>query len=328
MSKPRPSSNSRVRTCLGWAVHAYTASGLLLAAGIASLLLQPERTAETYRTCFMLMLVAVLIDATDGTLARAVRIKDAVPGFDGRRLDDLVDFLMYTVLPLLLIDRAGLLPHGCRWVLVAALVASAYGFCQTDVKTGDGAFLGFPSLWNVVAFYLFGLPVTGGWAVGLILGLAVLTFVPSRYAYPTQPGRYNRLMLLLSIPWTLLFATALALDWDEELSRTLVLASVWYPALYLGSAWAMSVWRLVAGDARPWLVRSDHKETTAETRAPKPLSLLALIAGAVLCAPQTALAASKTLKAGDILGVSEYLVLSGDDVLEVRGTATKPCRID
>src|SRR6478672_11916489 len=197
MSRILPPPVSRVRKCLGWAVHAYTGCGLLLAAGVASLLLETERTAETYRTCFLLMLVAVAIDATDGTLARAVRVREAVPGFDGRRLDDLIDFLLYTCLPLVLIDRAGLLPEGCRWALVAALVASAYGICQTDIKTEDGAFLGFPAYWNVVAFYLFALPVTGGWAAGLILGLAVLTFVPSRYAYPTRPGRLNRLMLLL-----------------------------------------------------------------------------------------------------------------------------------
>jgi phosphatidylcholine synthase len=247
MSGALPPPVSRVRKCLGWAVHAYTGSGLLLATGVVSLLLQPERTAETYRSCFLLMLVAVLVDATDGTLARAVRIKEAVPGFDGRRLDDLVDFLMYTCLPLLLIDRAGLLPEGCRWVLLTALVASAYGFCQTDIKTDDGSFLGFPSYWNVVAFYLYALPITGDWAVGLILGLSVLTFVPSRYAYPSQPGRWNRLMLLLSVPWTLLVAAALVFDWREDLFRTTVRASVLYPAFYLGSAWVMSVQRLVSG---------------------------------------------------------------------------------
>jgi phosphatidylcholine synthase len=240
---------SRVRTCLGWAVHAYTASGLVIAAWIASLLLQTERTAETYRTCFLLMVVAVVIDATDGTLARAVRIKEAVPGFDGRRLDDLVDFLLYTCLPLLLIDRTGLLSGNCRWVLVVALVASAYGFCQTDIKTADGAFLGFPSYWNVVAFYLFALPLTGGWAVGLILSLAALTFVPSRYPYPTQPGRWNRLLLVLSVPWALVLAALLVFDWTEEVSRTMVRASLAYPAFYLGSAWTMSLRRLVSGSA-------------------------------------------------------------------------------
>ena len=240
---------SRVRTCLGWAVHAYTAGGLVLAAWVAALLLQPDRTDATYRTCFLLMLAAVVIDATDGTLARAVRITEAVPGFDGRRLDDLVDFLLYTCLPLLLIDRAGLLPADGRWVLVAALVASAYGFCQTDIKTADGAFLGFPSYWNVVAFYLFALPVTGGWAAGLILALAGLTFVPSRYPYPTRPGRVNRLMLALSVPWTLVLAAALVVGWDEGTWRAAVRASVAYPALYLGAAWAASLRRLAAGGA-------------------------------------------------------------------------------
>jgi phosphatidylcholine synthase len=219
----------------------------VLAAGITSLLLQTERTAETYQSCFLLMLVAMVVAATDGTLARAIRIKEAVPEFDGRRLDDLVDFLLYTCLPLVLIDRAGLLPAGWRWVLLVALVASTYGFCQTDIKTADGAFLGFPSYWNVVAFYLYALPITGELAVGVILVLAALTFVPSRYAYPTQPGLLNRLTLVLSIPWALLVLPSLVLDWSEEASRRMVRASVLYPAFYLGSAWAMSLRRIALG---------------------------------------------------------------------------------
>ncbi len=238
---------SWMRTCLGWAVHAYTASGLVLAAGVVGLLLQPENTPGTYRTCFLLMLVAVFVDATDGTLARAIRIREAVPGFDGRRLDDLVDFLMYTCLPLLLIDRAGLLPAGSRWVLLVALVASAYGFCQSDIKTADGSFLGFPSYWNIVAFYLFALPITGDWAVGLILGLALLTFVPSRYPYPTLPGRLNRLMLILSLPWAVVLAAALVVDWSGESFRTLARVSLVYPAFYLGVAWVLSVRRTLMG---------------------------------------------------------------------------------
>ena len=44
----------------------------------------------------------------DGTLARRVRVKEVMPSFDGRRLDDLVDFLTYTCMPLLLVWRAGL----------------------------------------------------------------------------------------------------------------------------------------------------------------------------------------------------------------------------
>ena len=52
-----------------------------------------------FRWSFLLMVVATVVDATDGTLARKVRIKEAVPSFDGRRLDDIIDFLTYTFLP-------------------------------------------------------------------------------------------------------------------------------------------------------------------------------------------------------------------------------------
>lgn len=239
------------RKILGWVVHFYTGCGLLLAAWIVSLLFQTERTPETFRICFLLMLVATFIDATDGTMARAVRIREAVPEFDGRRLDDLVDFLMYTCLPLLLIERAELLPAGYSWVLLIALCASAYGFCQTDIKTVDGSFLGFPSYWNIVAFYLYALPIRGEPAVVLILLMALLTFVPSRYPYPTQPGRVNRIMLVLSIPWSVLILVILLIGWDDQLSRILIGVSMLYPAIYLGEAWVMSVRRLCIGLTSP-----------------------------------------------------------------------------
>ena len=57
------------------------------------LLADPNPSPDAFRWSFVLMLVATLIDATDGTLARAIRIKDVLPDFDGRRLDDIVDFL-------------------------------------------------------------------------------------------------------------------------------------------------------------------------------------------------------------------------------------------
>jgi hypothetical protein len=55
-----------------------------------------------------------------------------------------------------------------------------------------------------------------------------------------------------------------------------------------------------------------------------------LLAGCCLCSAWAgaAAAASRTLQPGQVLGISESIVLSGDDVLEVKGTAEKPCRID
>src|SRR5262245_8057004 len=98
------------RRFLAWCVHFYTALGLVAAGGIAVAIFDGRPAAM--RLAFLLMMVATLIDATDGTLARWVKVKEVLPGFDGRRLDDLVDFQTYTSLPLLLIWRAGLLPEG------------------------------------------------------------------------------------------------------------------------------------------------------------------------------------------------------------------------
>ena len=65
-----------------------------------------------YRTAFFLMVVATVIDATDGVLARLARVKEATPHFDGARLDDIVDYLTFVFLPVLLLFHAGLLPPG------------------------------------------------------------------------------------------------------------------------------------------------------------------------------------------------------------------------
>ncbi len=230
---------------LAWCVHLYTALGLIAAAGMAVLIVRGGD--EAFRGAFALMVAATLIDATDGTLARRVRVKVALPGFDGRRLDDLIDFLTFTSLPLLLVWRAGLLPEGWEACLLLALLASAYGFSQAEAKTPDGYFLGFPSYWNIVAFYLYALRPMEGWlAVALVVVPALLTFVPSRYLYPTQPGRLSRLTNVLGVPWAVLLAAVLwYLPRDPDRAWWLALASLYYPVYYLLASWGVSValWR-------------------------------------------------------------------------------------
>jgi phosphatidylcholine synthase len=229
-----------LKKCLAWSAHAYTALGLVAAGCMALAIIHGE-----YRFAFVLMFVATIIDATDGTLARAVKVKDVLPHFDGRRLDDLIDFQTYTSLPLLLIWRANLLPGLEAW-LFAPLVASAYGFCQTSAKTDDGYFLGFPSYWNIIAFYLYLLAPPPWVSLTLILFFAVMTFVPARYLYPTHRGRLNRWtnwlggvwsILLIGIVWSMP-ATHTAVD---ETTLWLTLGSLLFPAYYLGVSWGISV---------------------------------------------------------------------------------------
>ena len=71
-------------TALAWLAHLYTALGLVAAAAIAVLIVRGW--PESFRSAFVLMLAATLIDASDGTFARWVRVKEVLPDFDGRRL--------------------------------------------------------------------------------------------------------------------------------------------------------------------------------------------------------------------------------------------------
>ena len=229
-----------------WGVHLYTAVGLVLAARMAVLLVRGG--AEAIREAFVLMLVASLVDATDGTLARKVGVKTVLPEFDGRKLDDIIDFLTYTFLPLLLIWRAELLPPGAEAWLLLPLLASAYGFCQVEAKTEDGYFLGFPSLWNVVAFYLYVLYLPGWLAVAIVVVLGLMTFVPSRYLYPSsQPGALNRASNLLGAPWCcLLLVVMCRLPAGEslradDLTRWLAGVSLYFPIFYMVASWAVTL---------------------------------------------------------------------------------------
>jgi phosphatidylcholine synthase len=251
--KQQLSRRARIRPpltrLLAWSVHFYTALGLVAAAGMAVLLADPNPSVEAFRWAFVLMLVATLIDATDGTLARAIRIKEVLPGFDGRRLDDIVDFLTYTALPLFLIWRARLLPDGTEALLLLPLLASAYGFCQVSAKTDDGYFLGFPSYWNLVAFYLYVLQMPKWGALALVVTLALLTFVPTRYLYPTMRGRLNRVTNVLGAGWTCLLIWILALPAIELVSagpaREMGLVSLFFPVYYMAASWLVTlrVWR-------------------------------------------------------------------------------------
>jgi phosphatidylcholine synthase len=227
----------RARALLAWGVHLYTALGLAIAGAVAVLAVRGD--PGSIRSAFLLLLAATVIDASDGTLARAVDVKRVLPGFDGRRLDDIVDFHTYTSLPLLLVWRSGVLrPEQAPWLLVP-LLASAYGFSQADAKTDDGYFRGFPSYWNVVALYLHYLRPSAGVALAVLLGLAVLTFVPAKYLYPSQPGRLNRWTAVLAAAWAAVLV--LVLLGAARPARTWLLASLLFPAWYMLASWAVTV---------------------------------------------------------------------------------------
>lgn len=221
-----PDRFSLLRQGAAWAVHAYTACGTV----VGFLALRATLLGRA-REAFLWMLVAVLIDATDGTLARAVEIKRVLPWFDGAKLDDIVDYFTFVIVPVVFLYQLGLLPASGTLLFVALpLLASAYGFCQAAAKTPDFFFTGFPSYWNIVAFYLY-VGQTPLWLNGiLICVLSLFVFIPIRYVYPTRTVPFRRLTNLLGALWV---GVLLVLLWQfPSPSPWFVLFSLYYPLYY------------------------------------------------------------------------------------------------
>ncbi|MBI4869730.1 MAG: CDP-diacylglycerol O-phosphatidyltransferase [Candidatus Wallbacteria bacterium] len=221
----------RTRAVLSWCVHLYTGLGL----PIAFLGLLAAVNADA-RAAFWWMFAAFFIDCTDGTLARAVDVRRGAPDFDGRKLDDITDYLNYVFVPLYLAWRLELVGETGLPALLLALLASGYGFCSERAKTDDGYFTGFPSYWNVAVLYayLLGLP---RWTNALVFALlALAVFAPLKCLYPSKTPHFQKLNVVLTCVWFFaIFVVLLQLDHPP---RGLVTASLAYVAYYFG----MSFW--------------------------------------------------------------------------------------
>jgi phosphatidylcholine synthase len=187
-------------------VHLYTASGAVLALMILVAAFQGEAVKALW-----LMLAALIIDSTDDLLARRLRVSEALPFFDGAMLDNIVDYMTYVFAPMLLLWSGGYLPEDNAGVVFAALplLASSYQFCRVDAKTEDHYFLGFPSYFNVVAFYAIVFEPGPDALAAVLIGCSLLVFVPIRYVYPTRTVAFRRLTLTLTALWLLSWAVIL-----------------------------------------------------------------------------------------------------------------------
>lgn len=243
MAKDQPSTAAPVdrrATVMAWLVHGFTATGATLAF-LALIAIWQER----WLLALAWLLLALVIDGLDGSLARWAQVKQRAPRIDGDSLDLIVDYLTYVFVPTIFIWRAGLVPAGLAVPLAAAIqFSSLYLFARTDMKTDDGYFRGFPALWNLVAFYLFVLqpgPRVG--AVAVVL-LAAATFAPIHFVHPFRVRGHAIWLPLLAGLWAVSTGALLWDDWPG-LART---AALW---LSVGSASALLLLGLRRSLARP-----------------------------------------------------------------------------
>lgn len=209
-----------------WSVHLYTSLGLVCAFLAVNAIFN-----RNPRLTMLFLGIAMLIDATDGTLARAWKVKVWAPTFDGRKLDDITDYLTYAFIPLFFAWQFGLLGPRSLVVLFICLIAAAYGFCNESAKTRDGYFTGFPNFWDLVVFYLFLLRPPAFVSEIILLFCAAMIFVPIGYiSFSTRPFRR------LTVAVTLIYGVVclVLISTFDHPNLYLVYASLLAPLYYVG----------------------------------------------------------------------------------------------
>ncbi|MBL8119761.1 MAG: hypothetical protein J0L63_00745 [Anaerolineae bacterium] len=221
---------------MAWLVHLYTASG-----GVIGMFALFDAAQGRVREAFLLLIITGLIDGTDGILARKVNVRKVLPNFDGGMIDNVIDVLTYVWVPIFIIATQNLLPHPI-WIAVP-VIAALYAYGQVNMKTDDAFFLGFPSYWNGIALYLFWLRPEPTIAVLMVVIPGILSFIPTRYLYPSKNPLFSKTNWVLALIWA---AIVMYLLLQENPDERLVLISLIYPIFYLVSSFYVD-WRIRHG---------------------------------------------------------------------------------
>lgn len=211
-----------LRKISAYSVHVFTSLGAVL--GIAAILL-------TFRGYFQYaiwaLFVAVIVDSVDGTLARAAQTKKYAAAIDGALMDNIIDFVTWTIAPLIWLYAVTTIP---AWPLLICVAASIFGFTQVEAKTSDHYFTGFPSFWNIVCFYLYLMHLSTNQSVIILLIFAVATIIPIRFVYPSQTPHFRKLTLVLGCIYVLQFMAMVFLY--KNTPPLLIYSSFIFPVYY------------------------------------------------------------------------------------------------
>jgi phosphatidylcholine synthase len=179
-----------------WGVHLFTATGVL------TVFMAILSTAEgDFRMAMFWLLLAQVIDGLDGTLARKFSVNEVLPNMQGKYIDFVIDFAGYAIVPAYMIYAANIIDGD--WNLAMAfliLLTSAIYYGKEGMVSDDHYFVGFPVMWNLVAFVLLFVFDLSHWEnILLIVLLAVLQFVPIKVAYPSRTRRWRAATLSCTV---------------------------------------------------------------------------------------------------------------------------------
>lgn len=219
-------------------VHVFTALG-----AVCGLLAALAVFDDAWERMFAWLGVALIIDGIDGTFARLAHVEERLPRFSGERLDLVVDYVTYVFVPALALVRAGFLGEAAGPFLAAAiLLSSLYHFADLASKGDDYSFIGFPAVWNLVAFYLFAFAAPQWVACTIVLACVALTFVPMRWVHPLRVVKLRVVTLAITLVWAIAAIAALATGFPAGgwIKAVLALAAAYVIGLTLQRYWRLS----------------------------------------------------------------------------------------
>jgi phosphatidylcholine synthase len=189
---------------LAFSVHILTASG----AALALLALMAAAHGE-WAKMFLWLGLALVVDAIDGPIARALKVAEKLPRWSGETLDLVVDFTTYVFVPAYAIAGSGLIPDplGSAAGIIVVVTGTLY-FADRNMKTADNFFRGFPAVWNLIAFYLLLLKPPAAVSAATVALFVVLTFVPVRFVHPFRVRRLRTVTVALLTFWAVLSLAA------------------------------------------------------------------------------------------------------------------------
>ena len=206
-------------------VHVFTALGV-----VCALLATRAALAGAWEEVFFWLGVALAIDGVDGTFARLVEVSSRLPRFSGERMDLVIDYITYVFVPALALLQAGYLPGGFGVVLASLiLMSSLFHFADTESKTDDHCFVGFPAVWQMplLVFLTFDPPVWVTVASILLLGLGQFTWL--KFIHPVRTVRWRRVNLSVCLLWVVLGGWSVweSFEPPQAVRLGLLASSVW-----------------------------------------------------------------------------------------------------
>ena len=193
-------------------VHLFTATGAVFA-----MLAMLAAAEAKWSLMFLWLIVAFAVDGIDGPLARHYDVKQNAPRFDGVLLDLIIDYLTYVFIPAFALFKSGLLPGWTGWVAIIIITfASAVYFCDSNMKTKDNSFSGFPGCWNMVVIVLFALSPNFWVILALVSLISVAMFLPLKFIHPVRTERWRRVSLPMALAWVFFAGWAAWVDFHPQ----------------------------------------------------------------------------------------------------------------